>query len=237
MIVAIDAGNTRIKWGLSDGADWLARGALPTPEAEGLAAIAAGWPADARVVACSVAGENVKRRITVSLGQRRVHWLEAAGEACGVRNLYDLPGQLGADRWAALIGARGKAASDCLVVCAGTATTIDRLDVHGDFRGGAILPGYELMCRSLAANTAQLPLAQGCFSAEPRNTMDAIVSGCLQAQAGAIERLFATIAGEPGALCLLTGGAAPLISLYLGVPFCLEESLVLDGLVRFIASR
>jgi len=237
MIVAIDAGNTRIKWGLFDGTRWLARDALPTPDAEGLSAIVGDWPDDVRVVACSVAGEAVEHKIAAALAHRQVHWLRSSAEACGVRNLYEQPGQLGADRWAALIGARGKATSDCLVVCAGTATTIDRLDAEGNFRGGVILPGFELMRAALASNTAQLPLAQGGYRDEPRNTMDAIVSGCLQAQVGAVERCFAAIAEQPQAVCLLTGGAAPLLAPHLTIPYRIEESLILDGLVRYIASR
>jgi type III pantothenate kinase len=75
------------------------------------------------------------------------------------------------------------------------------------FRGGLILPGFDLMRAALARNTAQLPLAEGVFRAAPRNTSDAIFSGCLQAQLGAVERMFAGIAAEAGARCLLTGGA------------------------------
>ena len=83
----------------------------------------------------------------------------------------------------------------------------------------------------------QLPLADGEFSSEPRNTMDAIVSGCLHAQAGAIERMFSGVSGEPGAICLLTGGAAAHIMPRLNIPFKLVENLILDGLVRYGASQ
>ena len=50
------------------------------------------------------------------------------------------------------------------------------------------------MRAALARNTAQLPLAEGEFRCAPRNTMDAIVSGCLHAQIGAIERMFCALA-------------------------------------------
>src|SRR5437899_12704171 len=99
----------------------------------------------------------------------------------------------------------------CFVVTAGTATTVDVLRGDGSFVGGVILPGLELMKRSLARNTAGLSLARGRFSAEPRNTADAIETGCLLAQAGAIERAFATM--EHGAACVLAGGAGRLVAL------------------------
>ena len=113
---------------------------------------------------------------------------------------------------------------------------MDLLDANGVFRGGLILPGFDLMRAALARNTAQLPLAEGVFCAEPRNTMDAIVSGCLQGQLGAIERMFSAIAAEPGARCLLTGGAAERLAAHLKIPFQLVDNLILNGLVRFAAS-
>jgi type III pantothenate kinase len=116
------------------------------------------------------------------------------------------------------------------VVTAGTATTVDVLRGDGRFVGGVILPGLELMKRSLARDTAGLPLAKGRFAGEPRNTADAIETGCLLAQAGAIERAFATM--EPGAACVLAGGSARRIARHLSIPVRLVDNLVLEGLVR-----
>ena len=239
MMIAIDAGNTRIKWGVRDGDVWIAQGALPTGDAASLAGVSAGWPAAARIVACNVAGEAVGETISLALATRfpPLLWLRSSAGICGVRNGYEQPERLGADRWAALIGARGLVASACLVVGAGTATTVDWLDASGGFRGGLILPGVDLMRAALAGNTAQLPLAEGEFCRAPRNTMDAIVSGCLYAQIGAIERMFSGLSGEPGAVCLLTGGAAPRLAPHLNIPFRLEENLILDGLVHFATSQ
>jgi type III pantothenate kinase len=241
VIIAIDAGNTRIKWGVHDGATWLAQGACPTTDVARLGEISvvAGWPVDAPIVACNVAGEVVEKTIDVLLTSRfrRPKWLRPSAQACGVRNLYELVERLGADRWAALIGAREHVSTACLVVCAGTATTVDWLAANGEFRGGLILPGVDLMRASLARNTAQLPLGDGQFRCEPRNTLDAIASGCLHAQLGAIERMFAKLAAEPDAVCLLTGGAAPHLVSYLNIPFQLMDNLILDGLARFGASQ
>lgn len=234
-LIAIDAGNTRIKWGVHDGAAWVAQGALPTREAARLSEVSAGWPEAARIVACNVAGQSVEDAIKTALSTcfPAPLWLRASTGICGVRNAYDRPETLGADRWAALIGARGITSTDCLVVGAGTATTVDWLDASGNFRGGLILPGIDLMRSSLARDTAQLPLAEGRFSTTPRNTVDAIVSGCLHAQIGAIERMFSGLPVSPGTICLLTGGAANRIAPHLLIPFKLTENLVLDGLMRF----
>lgn len=238
MIVAIDIGNTRIKWGLHDGSGWLCRSALPTSEAERLADVAADWPEQVPVVVCNVAGAGAEAAVEHALAHRTVlRWLRSGPAACGVSNAYEQPETLGADRWAALIGARGRVPGACLVVCAGTATTVDHLDAEGTFRGGLILPGVDLMRASLARNTAQLPLATGKFRAEPRSTVDAIFSGCLHAQLGAIERMFAELSGVPDAVCLITGGAGPCIAPHLNIPYVLAENLILEGLVRFGTSQ
>lgn len=238
MIIAIDAGNSRIKWGVHDGRRWLDTGALATPDAAWLSEAADEWPRPSLVAICNVAGKAVGEAILAVLAQRhdRVVSLRASAAACGVRNGYDVPQQLGADRWAAMIGARGKLAAPCLVVCAGTATTVDVLDADGLFRGGLILPGFDLMRAALAENTAQLPFSEGRFRSEPHNTLDAIASGCMHAQLGAIERMFACIAGDAAACCLLTGGGAARLCEHLRIPVQLAENLVLDGLQRFAAS-
>ena len=46
-MIAIDAGNTRIKWGVRDGTGWVERGALPTGEAARLSECVPCWPAGA----------------------------------------------------------------------------------------------------------------------------------------------------------------------------------------------
>jgi type III pantothenate kinase len=148
-----------------------------------------------------------------------------------VRNGYDRPEQLGADRWAALIGARQLHAGACLVVGAGTATTVDLLTADGVFRGGLILPGLALMRSSLAGAAAQLAEASGRHSDSPRNTDDAIVSGAIEATAGAIERMYRRIAGQPSPTCLLTGGAAGELEAHLHLPLRRVDDLVLQGLL------
>lgn len=237
MILAVDSGNTRLKWGLLESGIWRRTGAVPTADVARLETHWKKMSAADKVVVANVAGESTRRRLGVvfsRLGYDPV-WVKAKRRECGVTNGYDKPAQLGADRWAALIGAWSIVRGPCLVVVAGTATTADVLRSDGRFAGGAILPGVELMKRSLAKNTAELPHAKGRFSRRPGNTEDAIETGCLLAQAGAIERLFATM--ERGAKCLLAGGGASGIAPYLRIPVREADNLVLEGLVRIAAAE
>lgn len=239
MTIFIDAGNTRVKWGVWGGADWRARGALAHDALDGLAAVLGRWGAAPTVVACSVAGDAVDAAIVAAVAAAggRLDWFRAQPACAGVRNGYARPGQLGADRWAALVGAWALLRGDCLVVSAGTATTVDCLrvaDGQAAFVGGVILPGFDLMRDALAQRTARLPRAAGGWAAWPDNTDDAIVSGCLQAQAGAIERLHR----QAGGSCpvLLTGGGADRLAPLLGVPLRPVDDLVLRGLVHAAAA-
>ena len=226
MILCLDAGNTRLKWALFDpGSGWNASGSLALSELDDLK-----LPKADRAVLSNVAGEEVGARVERALAGMPLFRVSAKSEQCAVRNGYERPEQLGADRWAALIGARALHRGPALVVMAGTASTVDLLDEGGVFRGGLILPGLDLMRASLARSTAQLALLAGEFRELPANTADAIHSGCLAAQAGAIERQFERIAAEPNALCLLSGGAADHILPLLRLPVRHVENLVLEGL-------
>jgi len=88
----------------------------------------------------------------------------------------------------------------------------------------------DLMRFVLHEHTGRLPLQEGRFVHTPRNTIDAIETGCRQAQAGAVERML-RVAGD-GALCLVSGGAGKALVEQLGIPCRYVENLVLEGLAR-----
>ena len=238
MILAIDSGNTRIKWGLGElrasagAVEWRRIATATLAEASRLREEWAALARPEKVVIANVAGEAARAPLEQALAPWAVaaQWITAQESQCGVTNGYLQPSQLGCDRWAALIGAWHLHRGASLVVTAGTATTVDMLGSTGVFRGGIILPGLELMKKSLAENTAGLPLAKGEYAEEPRSTQDAIESGCLHAQAGAIERMYSRL--EPGAVCFLSGGAALRIAGRLDLPVRVVDNLTLEGLMR-----
>lgn len=240
-VLAIDVGNSRLKWGLHGAHGWRAVGATPNAEVGSLAV--RDWhnlPRPTRAVGVNVAGEAMRVQVEAQLARWRVspEWLGASEAACGVTNLYARPAQLGADRWASLVAAwRRAAASDlyppsCVVVNAGTAVTIDALDTEGVFRGGLILPGLALMLRSLAENTSALRVPEGRFREFPDTTADAIYSGAIQAICGAIEQVRRQVDATPAHVrCFLAGGAAATIRGHLAPPVELVEHLVLEGVL------
>lgn len=234
-VLAIDAGNTRIKWGVYQGESWLQQGALPTADAHRLEKELASGAAVDRVVIANVAGEQVRATLSDALsGVAPPYWVVGVKAQCGVRSSYADPAQLGGDRWAALIGARGLCAGSCVVVNAGTTMTVDALSAESIFLGGFIVPGFELMRGALSANTAGLHLREGAFSFFPDSTGDAITSGALNALAGAVDRMcrYMIDTGEDQPLVLLSGGNGPLLMPHLSVQPQLVDNLVLEGLAR-----
>jgi len=239
MLLLVDAGNTRIKWAIASAAaapgDWTAHGAVTHAELDRLQAAWAGQGLT-RAVISNVAGHAMQAQLAALLAPLLPGaplWFTSRAELAGLRNRYRNPAQLGSDRFAAALGARTVAPGKALVVATcGTATTVDAVTAAGDFLGGMILPGLGLMLGALARGTAQLPqVAPGAAYTPPPtfadHTSDAILSGCLAAQAGAIERACAAL---PADLCIVSGGAAASVAPLLTVPHWMLDNIVLVGL-------
>lgn len=236
MILCLDSGNSRLKYGLCAGSDadipWLTQGALVHDATDSLPDLLAAYPRPERILLANVAGQSAEARIRAALStwvNVEMEIVRSGEHACGVTNHYQNPTRLGVDRWCALIGARAQCSGSLLVVMAGTATTIDSLDSKGNFLGGLILPGQHLMLSALARDTADLPFANGHHQNFPRCTEDAIVSGALEAQIGAIERAWARLP-TPHGVCLLSGGNAVLLAKHLDLNHHCLENLPLLGL-------
>jgi type III pantothenate kinase len=233
-ILAVDAGNTRIKWGVHDGRGWRVTGAVETGKAETLHESLTGAAGTRRAIACNVAGEIVREAIEAACARASIPVTFIRGEASrlGVTSDYRDPAQLGADRWVALVAAHSARPGHKLVINAGTAVTIDALTADGRFFGGVILPGPALMRRSLDRGTAALREAHGEVREFPDNTRDAIATGTVIACAGAADRIARAMnaRGTPPGLIILSGGAARELAPALGLPHEIHENLVLDGL-------
>jgi type III pantothenate kinase len=248
MLLLVDAGNTRVKWAVVPAGErapealgrWVESGMVEHAQVRSLSD---AWRRHriVHVLASNVAGqpmrEGLEQALLGAFGMQPVplEWFASAPALGGVRNNYRNPAQLGCDRFASAIGAHALFPAQPLIVATcGTATTVDAVSADGVFLGGMILPGLGLMANSLARNTAQLPeVAQNLDISEPfaDHTDAAIVSGCIAAQTGAIERAVAAHARHGGEVqCILSGGASALIAPHLSVPHTRVDNLVLIGL-------
>jgi type III pantothenate kinase len=250
--LAIDVGNTRLKWALHAAArrdaPVLAHG---VEFLENIDRLAEGdWSRlstpPRHMLGCVVAGDAVKRRVEeqMELWDVSAQWVVASSAEAGLTNGYDYPARLGADRWVAMIGAwhrnlsRG-AARPMVVVMVGTAVTVDAVDASGKFLGGLILPGHGIMLRALESGTAGLHVPTGEVREFPTNTSDALTSGGTYAIAGAVERMMQHVRQHCGAepYCVMTGGAGWKMAPSMSLQFELVDNLLFDGLLAMAEHR
>lgn len=240
-LLAVDSGNTAIKWGLYDGSDWRERGAIAQNQRHLLSLIWRKLPVLSSIIVSNVAGPLAETALLNSFAAWEItpHWIMATAYQCGVENHYADPAQLGSDRWAALIAAWSMRQQGCLVVNAGTAMTVDALSDKGEFYGGIILPGFASMKQSLVKQTALLTLTEGCFQDFPNMTRDAIHSGVIHALTGAIDHMYTLLSARLSCSplnCIISGGDAALLLPHIRIPTIIVDNLVLEGL-RVIAQE
>ncbi len=249
--LALDVGNTRLKWAQYDspaaGARLLAQGAVFLENIDKLAEGEWGsMAAPGRILGCIVAGDAIKRRVIEQLELWDVapNWVISSPQEAGVTNGYEHPARLGADRWVAVIGAWHRLMSrglrkPCIVVMVGTAVTVEAIDAQGRFLGGIILPGHGIMLRALESGTAGLHVPTGEVCDFPTNTSDALTSGGTFAIAGAVQRMVDNVSRHCGQVpeCIMTGGAGWKMAPSMSVSVELVESLIFDGLLEIAQRR
>ncbi len=250
-VLAIDVGNTRLKWALYDrphpDAALLAHGAEFLENIETLSE--GPWtdlPTPDKMLGCIVAGDAVKRRVQeqMELWDFTPQWVVASAAEAGLINGYDHPTRLGADRWVAMVGARQRMLAQgqkrpLIVVMVGTAVTVEAIDENGRFLGGLILPGHGIMLRALESGTAGLHVPTGEVRPFPTNTSDALTSGGTYAIAGACERMVQHLREHTGQepLCFMTGGAGWKMAPSMSIQFELVDNLIFDGLLSLSQVR
>lgn len=238
MMLLCDVGNTRFKWAFWDGVLSGFGHAPYAGEGDFISALLAVKERPSVVAGISVAPKS--RHVFTEFCERHWHvtprWYGACREAYGIRSLYEPPETLGADRFAALVGAHARYSRRALcVVDCGTAITIDALDRDGVFQGGVIMSGMGVSAGALRCAVEVLPMMEviGVPSALGRTTADALKGGLVIGAAGAIDRLVdeqkARLADD--ALVVLTGGDASALAPYLKSRHEIAPHLTLEGLL------
>lgn len=225
----LDCGNTRLKYRFGK-----QRGSASY--ADGVPRVAA--PAGvARIRISSVLGPQRSEEIGQQLGAMYDADCQYAvsQQACaGVVNGYRDPGTMGVDRWLAVLAAYNRFGA-AVVVDLGTAATFDYVNDQGMHLGGYIIPGLQLMQRSLLENTAEvrpeiatnltdLPLGTSTHAAVSHGAMVTIVR-LIEAELVRARQLC-----HHSATLVLCGGDSQAIAQHLRCPYQIVTDLVLDGL-------
>ncbi len=241
MNLLIDVGNSCLKWAVAGGGDWDGGHAAPIVRSVGLFTRCWGrLRAPDRIMVSNVLGAPFAADLTgwcVDRWQRTPAYLRVTKSCCGIINSYSEPGELGADRWAALIGARTLASGALCVIDCGTAVTVDVLSDENVFLGGAILPGSRLARDSLLHQTQGIKQVGGLpASVFGRSTAECVGVGVHYGLVGAVERLIdeIQISVDSPLGIYLTGGGAHELRPALGPATRLEPDLVLIGLAEVL---
>lgn len=247
MILELDMGNTRIKWRVRNESGKVARGSILS---------AAPWSLLAEQVANTLTdlgqGARLTRVVVASVlgglrNQEFRGWCEseyalspqfAKSEPMmrGVINGYKIPGQLGVDRWLAILAGYAAVHQACVIVDCGSALTVDLVDRQGLHLGGYIAPGLQLMRRALLLDTAGVLVGDGLslLSMVPGRDTESAVSAAQGAMIfGLIERALVHLQGLVGSTpvtLVITGGDSQSLLTHFPEALWLPE-LVLDGLV------
>jgi type III pantothenate kinase len=234
MILLVDAGNTRLKWEVRDGRRVAGRGVASMSELGEGACFPVDLPPVSGVAVSTVVSEAHRDQLAETLRETtgvspHFYWAEASRG--GLLNAYRDPSRMGADRWHAMYGAWQRCRSGFAVVDAGSAVTVDYVASDGRHLGGYILPGRNMMIRSLQVDAARIGFKTATTDvAKPgTDTGECVLHGQVwltEALQGWLERdLVRYSLGR----VFVTGGDGQLFR-FSGLAVDRAPSLVLDGL-------
>ena len=249
-LVAVDVGNSRVKLGLFESQP--AAGALPVPgRSSTIGAELNQGELETWFAPTYLAHPWIIASVQRKTAARLAEFLKQRG-ATAVRFLQsqDLPLRLdvprpervGIDRLVNAVAANRlrEPHRAAIVISVGSAITVNAINEHGIFLGGAILPGIGMSARALHEFTDLLPLSEMTElhdAPEPlgQDTTSALQSGLFWGAVGAMRELASRIGAQlPHPHVFLTGGAAPSVSEFLvdatGTPAVYVPHLTLAGI-------
>lgn len=242
MFLAIDVGNSSLKFGVYEREKLLTHFKIPIADAqipENLHRVAVqklNFSISAAAVSSVVPELNlIVQTFCENLFNVTPIFIDANTEI-GFPVRYEPPEKLGADRFIAAFAAADKYAKPIIVCDFGTATTIDYVNADGEFCGGIITPGISTLSDALYLKTSKLPRVE---IIKPEkvvgsSTVAAIQSGIFYGYIGLVEGLLQRIIRETGEKPKIaaTGGFAFLIKENCDLIEIIDEFLMLDGLRR-----
>jgi type III pantothenate kinase len=246
VLLAIDIGNTHIKFGLFTGDHLEQKVRLATDPArtedeygvllvQALAQRGVGVDAVAAAIVCSVVPALTDGIVAIV---RRLFGREplvlGPGLKTGISVLYDSPREVGPDRIADAVAAFERTQAGTIVVDFGTATTFNCISPKGEYLGGVIVPGVRIGHDALLAAAAKLTRVE--LSEPPRvlgrNTPHALQSGAIHGSAALVDGLVERLEADIGFKCsvVATGGMASIIAKHSKRIESVDPDLTLQGL-------
>jgi len=246
--MAVDVGNTQTVLGLFEGVELRGQWRISTEAqrtSDELAVVSAGLldlnglelgQVSAMIFSSVVPGLTRSYRHLAEDVLGVPFYLVNAEIETGLKNRYDDPAAVGADRIVNAVATGEHYGFPAIIVDIGTATTVEAVDGEGCYLGGAIFTGLYVALEALVARTAKLPgvdLEEEPPSAIATNTPDSIRSGFVYGYAGAIDALVRRLREELGQediRVVATGGPAGVIVRHCREIEEFDPNLTLKGL-------
>ena len=239
MYLLIDIGNTRIKWQYRDDETILNSDSMMVEDFMGINF--SDLQSVKKVLISNVNHAVVLDKVKDSVAIFDCPVIEAKSQSNHVLiNDYEDTQTLGVDRWLTALGTWKKHQKPLLVINAGTAITIDLIDLDSQekphFKGGMILPGVAISLAILNDSTSLIDVKIGTTKYPSVNTTDAVTTGIFTSIQGAVNLVCKKL---PATLpILLTGGDAVLIYEQADDEWKsrikLEDDLIFEGLMLYI---
>ncbi len=241
VIALLDIGNTHTHIGLADARRILRHTDVPTRQWRAGAARAAAarflkkTPLTGAII-CSVVPAVTPLVEKFLRSEFRVSCLELTARTVrGVGIDYPKPETIGPDRLANAVAVKHHYGAPAVVVDFGTAVTFDVVDGAGNYVGGIIAPGLNVMTDYLHEKTALLPRIRirEVSAVVGKNTRQAMLIGAVKGYRGLIRELVGELKRAmrcPHLPVVATGGYARLMSSKLPEITAVEPLLTLEGL-------
>ncbi|MGE4596890.1 MAG: type III pantothenate kinase [Methylophilaceae bacterium] len=240
MYLLIDIGNTRIKWQHRDGKSILLSDAIHVEDFMDIDFTQIKLVE--KILISNVNHSIVLDKLKENLSTFNCPIIEATTDSNQyLTNDYEDTTTLGVDRWLTALGAWKRYEKPLLVINAGTAITIDLIDLDEEknphFKGGMILPGVAVSLAVLNNSTNLIDTEIGQTHYPSLNTKDAVTTGIFTSIQGAVNLVCRML---PSSLpILLTGGDADLIYEQADDDWksriILEKDLIFEGLHIYIS--
>jgi len=233
MLLAIDVGNTRIKYAVFEQDTILENSFFEKTDLNSqLEKILKKFPKLSNLIVAAVG--NVQKESFLAFEKRlKVHFISNL-DVFPFRNRYETPLTLGIDR---LVLAAGTVLShpkqNRLVIDAGTCITYDFINEADEYLGGAISPGIRLRYESLHHYTAKLPLLEKSepFDIIGNSTHQSIHSGVINGLVCEIDGFIDRYRERyPNFIIILTGGDAVFLAKRLKNTIFAHSNFLLESL-------
>ncbi|MEA3411696.1 MAG: type III pantothenate kinase [Pseudomonadota bacterium] len=197
-----------------------------------------------QVYVASVRGSQFDREIRRSMeggSGIETRFVVTPESGLGVRIAYRDPAHLGVDRYLSMVAVRESLGTAAVVLDCGTAVTIDAVDAHGRHLGGLILPGLQMMRRSLNAGAAEINVnerdaAHDLFATD---TKEGVIAGTTRATLASLEKISHDMRAsmQSPVSIVIDGGDADYLAPFLPDSFIRMPYLVLRGLAVLVTEE